>query len=120
MRTDAQRNLKFAFNLLDAVIDGKAGNKTIGVVYNDSFMGESTFIPASLVLDADEKGDYRRFSGQKDVDVLNEADAREFIASDSIINLLTISDIPSFPIDCIDISKIDALKYIFSLPEKSG
>lgn len=108
LRSDAQKNVRYALGIMDAAISGKTGNATFGVVFSDSFMGDNTFVQASKMQDADFQGDYKKFPGGKDPQVLSEKEAKDFINSENK-RVLTIPDTPGFPYDAIDITKADVL-----------
>ena len=59
--SDAAGNIKLALGFLGAAIDGNIGSKTFGIVFRDSFMGESTFVHASGCQSPDIMGDIRSF-----------------------------------------------------------
>lgn len=108
LRSDAQKNVKYALGIMDAAISGKTGNATFGVVFSDSFMGDNTFVQAFKMQDADFQGDYKKFPGGKEPIVLSEKEAKDFINSENK-RVLTIPNTPGFPYDAIDITKADVL-----------
>ena len=108
LRSDAQKNVRYALGIMDAAISGKTGNATFGVVFSDSFMGDNTFVQAFKMQDADFQGDYKKFPGGKEPKVLSEKEAKDFLNSENK-RVLTIPNTPGFPYDAIDITKADVL-----------
>ncbi len=103
--SDAQSNLKMALGILDAAVEGKTRNKTFGVVYNDSFTGMASFVPAQQITSADIKGDYKRYDNES-IDYSAAAFAKpavDFLSRETSPedNILVIPAAPSFPLDAI-------------------
>lgn len=106
--SDGIKNVKYAIGLLKAAIDGKLGSITFGVVFSDSLMGDTTFIPAVRVTDANFEGDYGKFPSKPNVDTLSESEAKAYLKS-PIRNVLTIPSIPGFPYDAISLDGVDSI-----------
>lgn len=108
-RTDAIKNVKFSLALLAAGALSEAGCKTFGVVFCDSFMGESTFVPARLATDPDYNGDHKKFAVKGDESFLGRKEAMEFLSKETSPKILTIPNVPGFPYDTIDVSSYDMI-----------
>ena len=106
--SDAQKNVKYALGIMDAAISGKTGNNTFGVVFSDSFMGDTTFVQAFKIQDADFKGDYRKFPGGKGGRRLTEDAAKAFLSAPDK-RVLVIKNTPGFPFDAINLEGLDAI-----------
>ena len=106
--SDAIKNVKFALGILDAAMEGGSGSLTFGVVYSDSFMGQSTFVQAVKTTDADYNGEYRKFSGRGEARLLDHDEVTAFLSAEDR-KILTIPDVPSFPYDSIEPEKYDAI-----------
>ena len=109
LRSDAQKNVKYALGIMDAAISGKTGNGTFGVVFSDSFMGDTSFVQAYKMQDPDFQGDYKKFPGGKEPKTLTEEEAMAFINSENNKRIITIPNTPGFPYDALDITKADAI-----------
>lgn len=106
--SDAVKNVKYALGLLKAAADGKLGSITFGVVFSDSLMGDTTFIPAIRVTDANFEGDYGKFPGKPSVDTLTKDEAKAYLES-PLKKMITIPAIPGFPYDAIKLDDIDTV-----------
>jgi len=104
--SDAVRNVKYALGLLKAAADGHIGSITFGVVFSDSLVGDTTFIPAIRVTDANYEGDYGKFPGKPSVDTLSEKEAKAYLES-PLNKMITIPAIPGFPYDAINLEGVD-------------
>ena len=58
-KSDAAKNLKLSLGFLGAAIEGKIGSRTFGVIFNDSFTGESVFVRAACSMSPDIMGDIK-------------------------------------------------------------
>lgn len=108
-RTDAIKNVKFALALLAAGALSEAGRKTFGIVFCESFMGESTFVPAWLATDADPNGDHKKFAVKGEETYLDRKAAMEFLSRDTSPKILTIPNVPGFPYETIDPAAYDMI-----------
>lgn len=116
--TDAEKNLKLSLGFLNAAIECKSGSRTFGVVYNDSFTGESAFTAAAEMQSADINGDYKPyvddgFTGD-DIDFQSEeykAKSDSFFEGDtgSRDRVLVIPAFPGFPIEALRTKEFDAV-----------
>lgn len=106
-RTDALKNVKFSLALIAAGALSEAGRKTFGIVFCESFMGESTFIPAWLATDADYNGDHKKFGVKAEEVFLDRKAAMEFLSKETSPKILTVPNVPGFPYDTIDPSLYD-------------
>ena len=61
-KSDAAKNLKLSLGFLGAAIEGKIGSRTFGVIFNDSFTGESVFVRAACSMSPDIMGDIKSFN----------------------------------------------------------
>jgi len=116
--TDAEKNLKLSLGFLNAAIECKSGSRTFGVVYNDSFTGESAFTTASEMQSADINGDYKpyidaAYTGD-DIDFKSEeyqGKSDKFFAGDAgpVDRVLFIPAVPGFPFDSLRTKDFDAI-----------
>ncbi len=108
-RTDAIKNVKFALSLLAAGALSEAGRKTFGIVFCESFMGESTFIQAWQATDADYYGDHKKFGVKGEEAYADRKTVMEFLEKETSPKILTIPNVPAFPYDTIDPTKYDMI-----------
>ena len=106
-RTDAIKNVKFALALLGAGALSEAGRKTFGIVFCESFMGESTFVPAWLATDADCNGDHKKFGIKGEETYLDRKSAMAFLDREEDPRILTVPNVPGYPYVFIDPTKFD-------------
>lgn len=106
--SDAVRNVNYAMGLLSAACEGKVGAVTFGVVYSDEMMGDTVFVHANRITDANYAGDYGKFSSKPSVRTLNKKEVEQYFAS-PVKKILTIPDVPGYPFDEIDPGKFDAV-----------
>lgn len=106
--SDAVRNVNYAMGLLSAACEGKVGSVTFGVVYSDEMMGDTVFVHANRITDANYSGDYGKFTAKPVVRTLNKKEVEQYLAS-SIKKILTIPDVPGFPFDDVDPGKYDTI-----------
>ena len=106
--SDAVRNVKYALGLLGAASEGKIGAVTFGVVFSDDLMGDTVFVPAVRVTDANFAGDYGKFGGKPEATILNEEQAKAYLSS-PVKKILTIPNVPGYPYDAIDTGALDAI-----------
>ena len=107
--SDAISNVKFALGILSAAMDGGNGSMTFGVVYSDGFMGQSTFVQAVRTTSADYDGEYKKFRGRGEANILSHDEAEAFLNSEEDKKILSIPSVPGFPYDSIDVTKYDAI-----------
>ena len=106
--SDGIRNVKYALGLLSAAIAGKSGNATFGIVFSDSFIGQSIFVQARQATGPDYYGEFKKHGGKGDITELKQADAERFLEGKTP-SILTIPCVPGFPVDSIDPSSYDAV-----------
>lgn len=106
--SDAVRNVKYAMGLLGAACEGHLGAVTFGVVYSDTMMEDTVFVPANRITDANFDGDYGKFPVKPSVDALTGEEAKAYLES-PVKKILTIPDVPGFPFGSIDPSLFDAV-----------
>lgn len=106
-KTDAIKNVKFALALLGAGALSEAGRKTFGIVFCDSFMEDSTFVPAWQATDADYNGDHKKFAVKGTEVFLDRKSVMEFLEKESVPKILTVPNVPGFPYETIDPSLYD-------------
>lgn len=106
--SDAVRNVKYAMGLLGAACEGHLGAVTFGVVYSDTMMEDTVFVPANRITDANFDGDYGKFPVKPSVDALTGEEAKAYLES-PVKKILTIPDVPGFPFGTIDPSLFDAV-----------
>ena len=113
--SDAVFNVKLALGFLGAAIEGKTGCKTFGVVFNDSFTGESTFVHASSVTSPDISGDIKPFmdpAAKKKIDFRSDYKKRAeaYLAGGGVVSdILVIPSCPGFPFDSVSLDGIGAV-----------
>ncbi|MCR5060205.1 MAG: asparaginase domain-containing protein [Saccharofermentans sp.] len=114
--SDAVGNVRLALGFIGAAIEGKTGSKTFGVVFNDSFTGESTFVHASSVTSPDISGDIKPFM---DPEVKKKIDFRGsdykkraeiYIAGGGVSSsILVIPSVPGFPYGSVSLEGVGAV-----------
>ncbi len=114
--SDAIGNIRLSLGFLGAGIEGKIGSKTFGVVFNDSFMEESTFVHASSCTSPDIMGDIKSFidSGAKrKIDFKSQEyrkRAESFIAGGGVHGgVITIPAAPGFPYEALSTEGAEAV-----------
>ncbi|SCW58531.1 L-asparaginase/Glu-tRNAGln amidotransferase subunit D [Ruminococcaceae bacterium YRB3002] len=114
--SDAIPNVKLALGFLGAAIEGKTGSKTFGIVFNDSFTGESTFVNAGVAMSPDIMGDIKSFSDMtskrkidfKGQDYRKRAEA--WLAGGGVKgNVLLIPAAPGLPYDSMGLDGVEAV-----------
>ena len=114
--SDAVGNIKLALGFIGAAIDGRTGSKMFGIVFNDSFTGEATFVNAAVAQSPDILGDIKSFpeSGAKKKydfrsrDYKNRAEA--FIKGGGVTGgVLVIPAAPGFPYGALSTEGVDAI-----------
>lgn len=106
--SDGIRNVKYALGLLSAAIASKSGNATFGIVFCDSFLGQSVFVQARQATGPDYYGEFKKHGGKGDITELSEKDAKAFLEGKTP-KIMVIPAVPGFPFDKVDISGCDAL-----------
>ena len=108
-KTDAIKNIKFSLALLGAGALSSAGRKTFGIVFCESFMEESTFVPAWLATDADPNGDHRKYAVKCEETYLDRKAVMAFLEREKDPRILTVPNVPGYPYDLIDPTKFDLI-----------
>ena len=106
--SDGIRNVKYSLDLLSAAIAGKSGNATFGVVYTDTFIGQSVFVQARQATGPDYYGEFKKHGGKGDITELKKDDAKAFLEAKDP-SILVIPGVPGFPYDTIDPTRYDAV-----------
>ncbi len=106
--SDASRNVSYAMGLLGAACEGKLGAVTFGIVYSDSLMGDTVFVPAVRATDANFEGDYGKFPGKPAARILNEEEAERYLGSPEK-KILTVPAVPGYPFGQTDPGRYSAV-----------
>ena len=107
--SDGAKNIRYSLNLLNAACDSGSGSATFGIVYSDSFMGDTVFVAGNLVTDADYYGDYRKSGARGKFTAFSRDEAIAFMESEKVPAVLPISNAPGFPYGAVDLDKVDAV-----------
>ena len=114
--SDARGNIKLSLGYLGAAIEGKIGSRTFGIVFNDSFTGEATYVNASVAVSPDIMGDIKSFIDQtakKKPDFRSQdysKRAMKFLQGGGVTgNVLLIPAAPGMPYDNIGLEGVDAI-----------
>ena len=114
--SDAIGNLRLSLGFLGAAIEGKIGSKTFGVVFNDSFINEATFVHASSCMSPDIMGDIKSFvdaSAKKKPDFRSQEYKRRadlFLNGSSVTDdVLVIPAAPGIPYGALSTDGVQAV-----------
>ncbi|MBR6880209.1 MAG: asparaginase [Clostridiales bacterium] len=107
--SDGKKNVRYSLNLLNAACEAKSGHATFGIVYSDSFMGDTTFVGANLATDPDYYGDIRISGARGSFTRLTREQAEQFFSLSSVPKIITVPDVPGFPFDHVDPEGCDAI-----------
>lgn len=114
--SDAKSNLKLSLGFLGAAIEGSIGSKTFGIIFNDSFTGESTFVHASGCMSPDIMGDIKSFydaGNRKKIDFKDREytkRATDFVNGGGVTDgVLVIPAAPGIPYKAISLDGVQAI-----------